>query len=35
VYDDSPLVRRNSALTFGFGVTWVLAKSSEFVSGNE
>ncbi len=28
VYDDSPLVRRNSALTAGFAVAWVFATSS-------
>ena len=31
-FDDSPLVRRTSALTFGLGVSWVLATSSELVS---
>ena len=31
-FDDSPLVRRNSALTFGFGVSWILATSSELVA---
>ncbi|KQW35916.1 MipA/OmpV family protein [Rhizobacter sp. Root404] len=31
-FDDSPLVRRRSALTFGFGVSWILATSSAQVS---
>jgi outer membrane scaffolding protein for murein synthesis (MipA/OmpV family) len=31
-FDDSPLVRRRSALTFGFGVSWILATSSERVT---
>ena len=31
VYADSPLVKRNSALTVGFGVSWVLATSETLV----
>lgn len=31
VYADSPLVKRNSALTVGFGVSWVLATSDTMV----
>lgn len=31
VYEDSPLVKRKSALTYGFGVSWVLATSSTLV----
>jgi MipA family protein len=31
VYQDSPLVKRNSALTVGFGVSWVLATSETLV----
>jgi outer membrane protein len=31
-YADSPLVRKNSALTLGFGISWVLHTSSETVS---
>lgn len=31
VYQDSPLVKRNSALTVGFGVSWVLATSETMV----
>ena len=31
-FEPSPLVRRTSALTLGFGVSWVLAQSSELVS---
>ncbi len=31
----SPLLRSNSALTFGFGVSWVLATSSELVTGTD
>lgn len=34
-FEDSPLVRRNSALTFGFGVSWILATSSELVSASD
>lgn len=34
-FDDSPLVRRTSAVTFGFGVSWVLATSSELVSASD
>jgi outer membrane scaffolding protein for murein synthesis (MipA/OmpV family) len=31
VYDDSPMVRRGSALTVGFGLSWVLATSPTLV----
>lgn len=31
-FEDSPLVRRHSALTLGFGVSWILATSSELVA---
>jgi outer membrane protein len=31
VYQDSPLVKRNSAFTVGFGVSWVLATSETMV----
>ena len=34
-FDDSPLVRRSSALTFGFGVSWILATSSELVTASD
>jgi len=34
-FEDSPLVRRNSVLTFGFGVSWILATSSELVSASD
>ncbi len=34
-FDDSPLVRRQSALTFGFGVSWVLATSAERVTSSD
>ena len=34
-FEDSPLVRRNSALTFGFGVAWILATSSELVPSTD
>ena len=32
---DSPLVRRTSTLTFGFGVSWVLFTSSELVTSSD
>lgn len=32
VFDDSPLLRRKSALAFGVGLSWVLATSSERVA---
>ena len=35
VFEDSPLVRRRSALTLGFGVAWILATSSELVSSTD
>ena len=31
-FDASPLVRRNSALTFGFGLSYVLASSTDLVA---
>ncbi|MBL0728422.1 MipA/OmpV family protein [Piscinibacter sp. HJYY11] len=31
VYQDSPLVKRNSALTIGFGISWVLKTSETMV----
>jgi outer membrane protein len=34
-FDDSPLLRRSSAVTFGFGVSWILATSSELVAGTD
>ena len=34
-FDDSPLRRRNSALTLGFGVAWILATASELVPSND
>jgi MipA family protein len=34
-FDDSPLVRRKSAVTFGFGVSWILATSSELVNATD
>jgi MipA family protein len=34
-FEDSPLVRRRSALTFGFGVAWILATSSELVASTD
>ncbi len=35
VNQDSPLMRRGSGLTVGFGVTWVLKKSAELVPSSE
>ncbi|MBC7993454.1 MAG: MipA/OmpV family protein, partial [Rhizobacter sp.] len=35
VYQDSPLVRRNSALTVGFAVSWVLTTSSQTVASHD
>lgn len=35
VFDDSPLMRRKSALSAGIGVSWILATSSERVAGND
>lgn len=32
VFEDSPLVRRSSYFTAGFGVTWTFARSSELVT---
>ena len=34
-FEPSPLVRRASALTLGFGVSWVLAQSSELVTSSD
>ncbi len=34
-FDDSPLLRRTSALTFGVGVSWILATSSELVTASD
>ncbi len=34
-FQDSPLVRRSSALTFGLGVSWILATSSELVASTD
>ncbi|KQP11860.1 MipA/OmpV family protein [Pseudorhodoferax sp. Leaf267] len=34
-FDDSPLMRRKSALAFGLGVSWILATSSERVASND
>lgn len=34
-FDDSPLVRRTSAVTFGLGVSWILATSSELVAASD
>lgn len=35
VFEDSPLVRRNSGITIGLGVSWVLARSSELVTSSD
>ncbi|GAB4554780.1 MAG: hypothetical protein Tsb007_10960 [Rhizobacter sp.] len=35
VYKDSPLVRRNSGLTVGFAVSWVIATSSQTVASDD
>jgi outer membrane scaffolding protein for murein synthesis (MipA/OmpV family) len=35
VFEDSPLVRRHSALTMGFGVSWILATSAELVPSSD
>lgn len=35
VFEDSPLVKRSSALTLGFGVAWVMATSSELVASSD
>ena len=34
-FQDSPLLRRSSALTFGLGVSWILATSSELVASTD
>ena len=34
-FDDSPLVRRHAALTLGFGISWILATSSELVPASD
>ena len=35
VFEDSPLVRRSSAVTFGLGLAWVLATSPELVASED
>lgn len=35
VFDDSPLMRRSSALSAGIGVSWILATSPERVAGRD
>jgi outer membrane scaffolding protein for murein synthesis (MipA/OmpV family) len=35
VFEDSPLVRRSTALTFGFGLAWVLSASTELVPSTD
>ncbi len=35
VFDDSPLMRRKSALSAGIGVSWILATSSERVAAKD
>ena len=34
-FDASPLLRRTSAVTFGLGVSWILATSSELVASTD
>ena len=34
VFDDSPLVRRGSGVTAGFGIAWVFAQSAELVDSD-
>lgn len=34
-FEDSPLVKRRASLTVGFGVSWVLWKSSELVKSSD
>lgn len=34
-FSDSPLIRRDNAVTLGFGVSWVLKTSSELVAAQE
>ena len=34
-FEDSQLMRRNSALSMGFGVSWILATSSELVPSSD
>ncbi len=34
-FEDSPLLRSTTALTFGFGVAWILATSSELVASGD
>jgi outer membrane scaffolding protein for murein synthesis (MipA/OmpV family) len=34
-FEDSPLVRRRTALTFGFGISWILATSAELVASSD
>jgi len=35
VFEASPLVRRTSAVSFGFAIAWVLATSAEFVASED
>ena len=35
VFEDSPLVRRSSGVTLGFGVSWIFATSSETVPSQD
>jgi outer membrane scaffolding protein for murein synthesis (MipA/OmpV family) len=35
VFEGSPLVRSSSALTLGFGVSWIMATSSELVASGD
>lgn len=35
VYDDSPMVKRQTALAFGFGFSWVLGTSSTLVEASD
>jgi MipA family protein len=35
VFEDSPLVRRSSGVTAGFGVSWIFATSAELVSSQD
>jgi hypothetical protein len=34
-FEDSPLVRKTSAVTMGFGISWVLWTSAEMVSSSD
>jgi outer membrane scaffolding protein for murein synthesis (MipA/OmpV family) len=35
VFEDSPLVRRRTGLTVGFGISWILATSTELVASSD